>query len=96
MNDNCMFLPSIHDFVAYSEMLGYTAIDQIFRVIKEQSQGSWDADFNFISYYNWTGTPGQHFDFRQCLRSQMRNLLGFSLSPMVNNNGVGEPKGYTG
>ncbi|KAJ7767047.1 Six-hairpin glycosidase-like protein [Mycena maculata] len=36
----------------------YSAIDQIFRVINEQSQGSWDADFNFISYYNWTGTAG--------------------------------------
>ena len=24
----------------------------------EQSQPSFDADFNFISYYNWTGLPG--------------------------------------
>ncbi|KAJ7724819.1 hypothetical protein DFH07DRAFT_854556 [Mycena maculata] len=37
----------------------YSAIDQIFRVINEQSQGSWDADFNFISYYNWTGNGQQ-------------------------------------
>ncbi|KAL0061344.1 hypothetical protein AAF712_011861 [Marasmius tenuissimus] len=37
---------------------GSTAIDQIFRVINEQSQGSFDDDFNFISYYNWTGTAG--------------------------------------
>jgi meiotically up-regulated gene 157 (Mug157) protein len=57
---------------------GYSAIDQIFRVIEEQSQASWDEDFNFISYYNWTGTPG------------------VSLSPLVNNDGNGEPKGYTG
>ncbi|KAI5120497.1 hypothetical protein M0805_000082 [Coniferiporia weirii] len=35
-----------------------TAISQIFRVIDEQSQGSWDEDFNFISYYNWTGGNG--------------------------------------
>uniref|UniRef100_A0A8H7XWY9 Glycoside hydrolase family 125 protein n=1 Tax=Psilocybe cubensis TaxID=181762 RepID=A0A8H7XWY9_PSICU len=34
------------------------AIDQIFRVINEQSQGSFDENFNFISYYNWTG--GNH------------------------------------
>lgn len=34
------------------------AIDQIFRVINEQSQASFDADWNFISYYNWTGLPG--------------------------------------
>ncbi|KAH8113396.1 Six-hairpin glycosidase-like protein [Phellopilus nigrolimitatus] len=35
-----------------------TAIAQIFRVVDEQSQASWDADFNFVSYYNWTGGPG--------------------------------------
>ena len=57
---------------------GHSAIDQIFRLIEEQSQASWDEDFNFISYYNWTGTPG------------------VSLSPLVNNDGNGEPKGYTG
>ncbi|KAL5530604.1 hypothetical protein ACEPAF_6862 [Sanghuangporus sanghuang] len=54
-----------------------TAISQIFRVIDEQSQASWDEDFNFISYYNWTGGNG-------------------ALSPAVNNDGNGEPKGYTG
>lgn len=31
---------------------------QILTVIHDQMQGSWDADFNFVSYYNWTGTPG--------------------------------------
>ncbi|KAJ7183827.1 Six-hairpin glycosidase-like protein [Mycena filopes] len=36
----------------------YAAVDQIFRVINEQSQGSFDANFNFISYYNWTGGNG--------------------------------------
>lgn len=35
-----------------------TAIDQIFRVINEQSQASFDSDWNFISYYNWTGLAG--------------------------------------
>lgn len=39
-------------------ILGRDAIDQIFRVINEQSQGSFDENFNFISYYNWTG--GNH------------------------------------
>ncbi|KAJ7266601.1 Six-hairpin glycosidase-like protein [Mycena rebaudengoi] len=36
----------------------YAAINQIFRVINEQSQGSFDENFNFISYYNWTGGNG--------------------------------------
>ncbi|KAF8076196.1 Six-hairpin glycosidase-like protein [Lyophyllum atratum] len=34
------------------------AIKQVFRVINEQSQATFDADFNFISYYNWTGGNG--------------------------------------
>ncbi|KAF8974386.1 Six-hairpin glycosidase-like protein [Flammula alnicola] len=34
------------------------AVDQIFRVINEQSQGTFDENFNFISYYNWTGGGG--------------------------------------
>jgi meiotically up-regulated gene 157 (Mug157) protein len=34
------------------------AIDQIFRVINEQSQATFDKDFNFISFYNWTGGNG--------------------------------------
>lgn len=37
---------------------GAWAIDQIFRVIWEQSQSSFDDDFNFVSYYNWTGGNG--------------------------------------
>ncbi|KAH7930264.1 hypothetical protein BV22DRAFT_1028488 [Leucogyrophana mollusca] len=37
------------------------AIDQIFRVINEQSQPSFDANFNYVSYYNWTGTPGASY-----------------------------------
>jgi len=36
----------------------FVALDQIFTVIEEQSQASFDNDFNFISYYNWTGLPG--------------------------------------
>ncbi|KIM91009.1 glycoside hydrolase family 125 protein [Piloderma croceum F 1598] len=35
-----------------------TAIDQIFRVITEQSQSTFDDHFNVISFYNWTGGPG--------------------------------------
>ncbi|TFK29311.1 hypothetical protein FA15DRAFT_664243 [Coprinopsis marcescibilis] len=34
------------------------AVDQIFRVIREQSQPSFDENFNFISFYNWTGSRG--------------------------------------
>jgi len=37
---------------------GKAAVDQIFRVIYEQSQSTFDNDFNFISFYNWTGTAG--------------------------------------
>ena len=36
----------------------FTAIDQIFRVIWEQSQSTFDEDYDFISYYNWTGGNG--------------------------------------
>ncbi|KAL2208002.1 hypothetical protein CC79DRAFT_1333817 [Sarocladium strictum] len=34
------------------------AIDQILKVLYEQSQSSWSKDWEFISYYNWTGTAG--------------------------------------
>ncbi|KAF5387780.1 hypothetical protein D9615_000219 [Tricholomella constricta] len=34
------------------------AVKQVFRVINEQSQPTFDEDFNFISYYNWTGGHG--------------------------------------
>ncbi|KAG6911667.1 hypothetical protein DXG01_007917 [Tephrocybe rancida] len=34
------------------------AIKQVFRVIDEQSQATFDENFNFISYYNWTGSSG--------------------------------------
>ncbi|KAI0650006.1 Six-hairpin glycosidase-like protein [Trametes meyenii] len=36
----------------------YAAVDQIFRVIREQSQSTFDENFNFVSYYNWTGGNG--------------------------------------
>ncbi|KAK7056062.1 Six-hairpin glycosidase-like protein [Favolaschia claudopus] len=36
----------------------YNAIGQIFRVINEQSQPTFDENFNLISYYNWTGGNG--------------------------------------
>jgi meiotically up-regulated gene 157 (Mug157) protein len=35
-----------------------TAISQIFRVMEEQSQGSFDENFNVVSHYNWTGGNG--------------------------------------
>lgn len=34
------------------------AIDQIFRVMDEQSQSTFDDDWNYVSYYNWTGGGG--------------------------------------
>ncbi|KAF8232422.1 hypothetical protein L208DRAFT_1397383 [Tricholoma matsutake] len=34
------------------------AVNQIFRVLHEQSQPTFDENFNFISYYNWTGGNG--------------------------------------
>ncbi|TFA98416.1 hypothetical protein CCMA1212_009844 [Trichoderma ghanense] len=34
------------------------AMNQILRVLFEQSQSSWSQDFQWISYYNWTGTAG--------------------------------------
>ncbi|EMD40522.1 hypothetical protein CERSUDRAFT_80185 [Gelatoporia subvermispora B] len=36
----------------------FDAISQIFNVVWEQSQPTFDADFNLISYYNWTGEAG--------------------------------------
>ncbi|KAH9894255.1 Six-hairpin glycosidase-like protein [Cubamyces lactineus] len=36
----------------------FAAIDQIFRVIWEQSQSTFDEDYNLVSYYNWTGGNG--------------------------------------
>ncbi|KIK95139.1 glycoside hydrolase family 125 protein [Paxillus rubicundulus Ve08.2h10] len=36
----------------------FFAIEQVFRVMNEQSQPSYDSNFNFVSYYNWTGLPG--------------------------------------
>lgn len=33
-------------------------MDQILKVIGQESRGSWTEDFQFISYYNWTGFAG--------------------------------------
>lgn len=38
--------------------IGFSAIAQIFRVIEEQSQPTFDENFNFISFFNWTGGNG--------------------------------------
>lgn len=59
INDNCMVIYSKKGaFIKYFLPTGRAAIKQIFRVINEQSQATFDADFNFISYYNWTGGSG--------------------------------------
>lgn len=60
MNNNCecnAFLSSAVQASSCS-ISGYRAINQIFRVIDEQSQPTFDEDFNIISYYNWTGGNG--------------------------------------
>lgn len=33
-------------------------MSQIVRVLYEQSQSSWSSDYEWVSYYNWTGTAG--------------------------------------
>lgn len=52
----CLLLPEVTQLIHV--FLGNSAIDQIFRVIDEQSQGTFDENYNVISYYNWTGGPG--------------------------------------
>jgi hypothetical protein len=37
---------------------GVSAMDQIITVLDQQSQSSFDDDYNFQSYFNWTGTEG--------------------------------------
>ncbi|KAF7373491.1 Glycoside hydrolase family 125 protein [Mycena sanguinolenta] len=36
----------------------FSAVTQIFRVIDEQSQASFDENFNWVSFFNWTGRNG--------------------------------------
>lgn len=36
----------------------FSAIDSIFKVVWEQSQATFDDNFNLVSYYNWTGGNG--------------------------------------
>jgi len=33
-------------------------LDQITNVLRNQSQSTWSNDFEFTSYYNWTGLTG--------------------------------------
>lgn len=58
MNDNCRYYALIILTEADDMCTGHSAISQIFRVIEEQSQPTFDEDFNFISFYNWTGGNG--------------------------------------
>jgi meiotically up-regulated gene 157 (Mug157) protein len=37
---------------------GKKAMSQIVTVLKDQSYGSWSSDWEYISYFNWTGLPG--------------------------------------
>ena len=59
MNAECillsfMSLPNVYKLISP----GRTAINQIFRVIYEQSQPTFDENFNLISFFNWTGGGG--------------------------------------
>ncbi|THH33784.1 hypothetical protein EUX98_g420 [Antrodiella citrinella] len=36
----------------------HSAVSQILRVVDEQSQATFDEDFNLVSFYNWTGGNG--------------------------------------
>lgn len=62
MNANCKsFYSSLivcQSTLSCYPRVGLSAVDEIFRVINEQSQPSYDANFDFVSYYNWTGLPG--------------------------------------
>ncbi|CAK5270141.1 unnamed protein product [Mycena citricolor] len=44
--------------VSFMDSKWFDAIDQILTVVDHQSQASFDADFNWISYYNFTGLDG--------------------------------------
>lgn len=33
-------------------------MNAIMTTIHDQSQSTWTDDWQFVSYYNWTGTPG--------------------------------------
>ena len=58
MDAECIFT-SIMSLPIYNLISpGRAAIDQIFRVINEQSQPTFDKNFNFISFYSWTGGGG--------------------------------------
>lgn len=58
MNDNCESNIVLCCTSLIIPILGHKAVNQIFRVIDEQSQATFDEDFNVISYYNWTGGNG--------------------------------------
>lgn len=63
MNDNCAYAyramkGRISRRVLTQGHTGFAAVDQIFRVIWEQSQSTFDEDYNLVSYYNWTGGNG--------------------------------------
>lgn len=60
MNQQCNYItpfPPLYWWRQYG-FPGHSAVDQIFRVIFEQSQATFDEDFNLVSYYNWTGGNG--------------------------------------
>lgn len=50
------YLSNMHCNLSIDFMSGRSAIDQIFLVINQQSQASFDENYNYISYYRYTGS----------------------------------------
>ena len=42
----------------YAETAGNNAVETILTTLDHNSFSSFDDDYNFISYHNWTGLPG--------------------------------------
>jgi uncharacterized protein len=99
VDDNCTQNPSLLLSPGYFHTctVGVEAISQIFRVIDEQCQATFDANFNLVTYYTWTGQRDEGIDSLShiYLNSPLKNSSS-SLAGPVNNHGIGEPKGYTG
>ncbi|OAQ96798.1 hypothetical protein LLEC1_06971, partial [Akanthomyces lecanii] len=52
INDNCKSTANT------SVNVRRKAMQTILELLRDQSQGSWSDDWEFVSYYNWTGTAG--------------------------------------
>lgn len=57
LNDNCRYLRIVLLHLLTSDS-GFAAMEAILTLVENESQSSWSEDWEFISYYNWTGTAG--------------------------------------